>query len=125
MSVWTHVAATIRFDDIRVLGMTKLKPDLNQDIPEGSEGALDYYTWINPEKAHAAAYTTMIWGDLRDYDSVDKVIEYLNRVTAEKLVRQGIAEIHVEYHDPVVVRFNCDAKCWSPPMVAATAETIG
>lgn len=99
-----------------------MKPDLSLDVPEGSEGALDYYTWINPEKSNAAAYTSMIWGDLRDYDSVDEVLAYLNRVTSGKIVRQGVAEIEVEYRDPVVVRYDGEKKAWVQPSPQETTE---
>jgi len=126
MSTWTHVAATIRFDAIRLPGMPNQRPDLGNtcdfdspssdweacNVPRGSEGSLQVHLWENPHRNHVAAYTAMIWGDLRDYSSVDEVIEYLNRITADRMVRQGVAEIAVEYRDPVVVRFDEVAKIW-------------
>lgn len=104
MSKWTHVAAIIRFDALRPLGMGRY-PQLDTRIPSGSEGPLQYHVWTNPENHHAAAYTAMIWGDLRDYSDPDKIIEYLNRVCEKQIVRSGVAKIDVEYQQSVVAIF--------------------
>jgi hypothetical protein len=136
MSTWTHVAATIRFDALRLPGMPDQRPDLGKtcdfdspdhewkacSVPRGSEGSLQVHLWENPHKTHIAAYTATIWGDLRDYESVDEVLEYLDRITAGRLVRQGVAEIAVEYSDAVIVRFDGEARKWQrlPPCAQDT-----
>lgn len=133
MSTWTHVAATIRFDAIRIPGFPNQRPDLGKtcdfdddyavkdacNVPCGSEGSLQVHLWENPHRSHAAAYTAMIWGDLRDYSDVDEVLGYLTRITDGRMIRQGVAEIAVECEDPVVVRYDSEARCWSRIMVPA------
>src|SRR6266436_878596 len=124
MSMWTHVAIVIRFDGSQPQGDEELtigqhlKPDLGKKfildrdddltyedfiaaenactVPKGSEGSLYTNLWVNPDPSHMAAYTATIWGDLRDYDDVDEIIAYLNRITEGKWVRQGVATIEVE-----------------------------
>ena len=124
MSVWTHVAATIRFDDIQgmqgepQLGIIAKYGDPQDiwdkcDIPCGSEGSLEYTIWVNPDKSCIAAYTAMIWGDLRDYDNADEVIEYLNRICKGRMIRQGIAEIQVEGDGITVIRYDTKKGNWA------------
>lgn len=116
MSQWTHVAACIRFDALRLPGMPDFSPKLGNtcsfsddqvkwdlcDIPCGSEGSLQYHVWENPDAHAIAAYTVMIWGDLRDYENVDEIVSYLGRVTRDKIIRQGVVTINVEYQKTVV-----------------------
>ena len=121
MSQWTHVAAVIRFDALRLPGMPDMSPQLGTparwddggsfdkcDMPCGSEGSLDYAVWENPHTNSISAYTVMIWGDLRDYQDVDEIAAYLDRITSGKMIRSGVAEIDVEFHDKIVLRHNCD-----------------
>lgn len=73
MSVWTHVAGVIRVDCIRCICE---QPEFNKifdacNIPMGSEGPLDFRVIENPEKDSLAAYTVVIFGDLRDFGSKD------------------------------------------------------
>ena len=117
MSTWTHVAAIVRFDGLRLPGMPDPTPKLGQtatyddepaawdacDVPCGSEGSLQYQLWTNPNPTSLAAYTAMIWGDLRDYEDVDEIEAYLGRITAGAMIRQGVAEISIEGRDPVVL----------------------
>lgn len=133
MSQWTHVAATIRIDALRFAGMGA--PDLGKtcsfdsddaawdecDVPCGSEGSLQTHLWTNPSDHDLAAYTAMIWGDLRDYSSVDEVLAYLNRICAGQMVRQGVAEIGVEYQAAVIARFDGELNAWVR-VEPATAE---
>ena len=107
MSQWTHVAATIRFDALRLTDMPDQTPDLGTPVtwedgnfdscnmPCGSEGSLQHMLWTNPMTNALAAYTAAIWGDLRDYSDVDEIKAYLARITdGQSLgVRQGVAEI--------------------------------
>lgn len=101
MSVWTHVAGIIRVDDIR---MEDNLPDFdkligkeclfespneiwddciknpNDYMPCGSEGTLQKSVWINPEKSDMAAYTISIFGDLRDYEEPQPIIDWFIKV---------------------------------------------
>lgn len=117
MSIWTHVAAVIRFDGLQLFGDTP--PELGNgcayhdpkekwdrcDIPTGSEGSLQTHLWVNPEKNNLAAYTATIWGDLRDYTDVKEVIDYLKRITKDKMVRNGVATIEVEGEQAVILHY--------------------
>lgn len=129
MSVWTHFAAVIRFDSLRVPGLEymELGPDLGKtcdwgddqkvweacNVPCGSEGSIQYQIWENPHQSSLAAYTAMIWGDLRDYEDRDELVAYLNRVTEGKMIRAGIAEIHTEYQKTLVYRYSSENEEWT------------
>ena len=96
MSNWTHVAGVIRVDYIKwdedtpELDFDKLlgkechdyesfvdadkRPELY--LPMGSEGSLQKSVWINPDDSNCSRYTVSIFGDLRDHDSCDEIIEW-------------------------------------------------
>lgn len=106
MSVWTHVNGVIRFDGIAALGDSK--PDCGNmahfedseevwdkcDIPCGSEGSLTINIWENPDETCLARWTVTIFGDLRDYDNDDEIIEYFNRITKDNFIRDGLFSIN-------------------------------
>jgi len=115
MSQWTHVCGCIRFDAIRgvpgqnieslkkALGNTVSYGDPKEkwdacDVPCGSEGSLQYSIYENPSLSSIAAYTVSVHGDLRNYDSVDEIEKWLNRVTENwnKMIRQVVFHIRVE-----------------------------
>lgn len=114
MSVWTHVAGVIRVDCIR--GMTK-KPDFNKvfvrelwnentsgacNMPMGSEGSLDFRVIENPNKDAIAAYTVVIFGDLRDFGVADipEIEDWWNKVLDQcGWIRQAILQIQPEDGD--------------------------
>jgi len=98
VSNWTHVAGVIRLDSIRILGNEE--PDFDKIfgkevrwdadssvweealehperfLPKGSEGSLQKEVWVNPDKSFVCAYTVTIFGDLRDHDSPDDIINW-------------------------------------------------
>ena len=99
MSNWTHVAGVIRIDyfkwdedtpeldfdellgkeclwssDYEVYEDRDKHPELY--LPMGSEGSLRKSVWIDPDRASAARYTVSIFGDLRDHNSCDEIIEW-------------------------------------------------
>ncbi len=107
MSIRTHVVGVIRID-----GITGLTPapqfgytcTLYSDpadwdkcnVPRGSEGSLQYSVWENPQATHASKYTVSVFGDLRDYDSVDEIVAYFNRISEGQIIRQGMFSVEVE-----------------------------
>lgn len=107
MSIWTHVAGVIRIDGIT--GATP-KPQLGNictfysdpdewnkcDVPKGSEGSLQYSLWENPNDSHAAKYTVSVFGDLRDYDSIEGIVAYFKRISKRQIIRQGMFSVKVE-----------------------------
>ena len=103
MSAWTHVAAIVRVDYIRMFdnlagpdwdaifgkeclffefigkwGDAMAHPETY--LPMGSEGSLRKTVWTNPDLSHADAYTVSIFGDLRDYDSPETIIEWFKKI---------------------------------------------
>lgn len=115
MSTWTHVAAVVRIDDFRFSGDQTI-PDWNEMfgkechycssrelwddcekhpekyLPCGSGGTLRKTAWINPDPHQVTAYTVTIFGDLRNYDSPDKIIEWFKeKVDPGKIgIRQAV-----------------------------------
>ena len=102
MSNWTHVAGVIRLDAIRIGDIPDPDFDLlfgkeclfespyevwedteahpEKYLPMGSEGSLQKNVWINPEKSHIAAYTVSIFGDLRDHDSAQEIVDWFKEI---------------------------------------------
>lgn len=103
MSCWTHVAAIVRVDGFRIFD-DDIGPDWDalfgkeclflasrekwhdamehpdRYLPMGSEGSLRKTVWVNPDLSHAVAYTVSIFGDLRDYDSPETIIEWFKKI---------------------------------------------
>ena len=116
MSVWTHVVASIRIDAFRIFddspNVDTLKSiignpctinDWNPDttIPMGSEGSLEYTIYENPNKSHICAFVVTIFGDLRDYDNVDAIYDWLYSLCKkiennEMSIRNSAAQIECE-----------------------------
>lgn len=105
MSTWTHITGTIRFDGIAdlmpspELGNTcnysseeKLWDSCN--VPCGSEGSLQHNLQTNPDSM--AKWVATFWGDLRDYEDEEEVINYFNRIVEGRMIRQGIFSFEVE-----------------------------
>ena len=99
MSNWTHVAAIVRVDGLDI-DLDKLATyvfgkhcDFYDDMsvwndqannPEnylymGSEGSLDMSVWKEPNKDCLCAGTISIFGDLRDTDSAENVVEWFKK----------------------------------------------
>ena len=119
MSIWTHVAGIIRVDSIREIeeldfteifgkeleyddsnfGDAENHPD--QYLPFGSEGSLKMIIWDNPNKHQMAAYTVSIFGDLRDYDEPEKIIEWFKNKCSKLLVRDAVITARSSDSEPV------------------------
>ena len=101
MSNWTHVAGIIRIDDFRfedtILDFDKLigkelrfedcfekwhdaRKHPEEYLPQGSEGSLKKSMWINPDKAEITAYTVSIFGDLRDHDDPQEIVDWFKKI---------------------------------------------
>lgn len=113
MSQWTHVAAVFRIDAFsrdltsekveaiigKELGFEPLDPSVAEDgyLPMGSEGTLKYAITVNPDVHALAAYTLTVYGDLRDYDSVEELETWFKKcVRGFALIRQAVCTIEVE-----------------------------
>ena len=120
MSQWTHVCGCIRVDAIRgLIGDTRetLKEKLGRIVdfedddyttilPCGSEGSIEYEILENPDEQHIAAFTVPIWGDLRDYSSVEYIKEWFNKVCDSiMMVRDAVLSIEVEYGKCEIIHY--------------------
>ncbi len=114
MSVWTHITGNIRIDGIPGLSpvstVEALKAVLGNicaweddpsvwkacNVPKGSEGSLQYEVieygggmrWV----------TVAVWGDLRDYDDINEVKKWFERIVCKEklIIRQAVLNVAVE-----------------------------
>ena len=109
MSTWTHVCGAIRIDDIRQISggtLAKALAHWQTLVPEGSEGELNVTGWENPSVNSLASYTITVHGDLRDYDTPQEIVDWLNgRCTVPAAIRNGCVQIEVEGRDPVIWQY--------------------
>lgn len=111
MSTWTHITGCIRIDGIPMLrpaggtkeGVEKIlgntcdfdSPDSawdKCDVPCGSEGSLQYK--IIRAGDGLVLWTVAIWGDLRDYDNIEEIKGWFNKVTSKKIsIRDAVLSI--------------------------------
>ena len=115
MSVWTHVAGTIRIDDLGVLiGQltdflkvfirdTWTHPNENGNMPTGSEGSLDVEVIERNEEELAAYFKTVaVFGDLRDFDKekCNSIREWWKNISKRCgktcLIRQAVLQVTPE-----------------------------
>jgi len=126
MSSWSHVAGIIRMDTIRgvvpmpdfdeLIGKevrfedgTEVWDDAeknpNKYLPMGSEGSLEKIVWINPDESYCAAYVISIFGDLRDHESAEELIEWFKKKVTEidgckfGWVRQAVITVNNDYYN--------------------------
>ena len=119
MSVWTHVAGVIRVDSMRGVLPTpdfdkifikSLWGDTNENcnMPMGSEGSLDFRIIENPEKDSLAAYTVVIFGDLRDFgvDDIPEIKDWWARVLKKcRMIRQAVLQIQPADGDEIILKY--------------------
>lgn len=138
MSVWTHVAGIARIDCLRPMIEPKemIKDAIDYHfgreihyedsdevwrdfyehpdsyLPHGSEGSLRIETWENGDPSHAAAFTVSIFGDLRDYEDAQWIIDWFKEKLELKpfadlpiWVRQASMVAHTEGKD--AVEYHC------------------
>lgn len=68
----------------------------------GGEGTLRCELWRNPDTHHMAAYTVMIFGDLRDYDTPQEIIDWFKKKVAKiPMVRQAVITVELEGATPL------------------------
>lgn len=123
MSNWTHVAAIVRIDCIRfsgadhmdfdkIFGKERLwgapkevwdeyKKHPDHFLPSGSEGTLQKSVWENPDIGSITSYTVSIFGDLRDHDDPNAIIEWFKQKVDPLPVRQAIITVRNAYNGTV------------------------
>jgi len=120
MSNWTHVAAIARIDDLRSLNQGE--PDFDKIfgrelrwgddgtiwdeadehperfLPLGSEGSLQKSVWINSDRDSMDAYTVSIFGDLRNHDDPDEIIEWFKDKCKNLWIRNAAIVVQNEWN---------------------------
>lgn len=102
MSTWTHVAGCIRIDSLRIdphmdFSIRKeILELLKTNLPQGSEGPIEYKIIPNPNTNSLAAYMIPIYGDLRDYDNIEEIENWFNCVCSRFIIRQAVLTIECE-----------------------------
>lgn len=126
MSNWTHVAGIIRVDDLRTAGKI---PDFDKIIgkqclfhdneevwnevcenpekflPGGSEGTLQKVVWINPDKSCMDAYTISIFGDLRDHDDPQEIVDWFKKKCSKLWVRNAVITVENERYGTITYTY--------------------
>lgn len=127
MSNWTHVAAVIRIDAIRLTN-TKVNWDEifgkeclwgsgrsvwedmyehpEKYLPHGSEGSLRKTIWTNPDKSNLDSYTVTVFGDLRDHDNIDAIIDWFNKSCDKCMIRQACITVRNEWFGVKTVEYD-------------------
>lgn len=123
MSRWTHVAGSVRLDDLsflleerntakaveKILGPMCLFEKWNEKskIPRGSEGGIEYQIYTNKHDSSIARFSINFLGDLRDFDETDtvEIDKWFRKLLEEDIpsaknmigVRDAILKVEVEY----------------------------
>lgn len=130
MSMWTHVAGSVRLDDLsfltnkpntaetieEILGPICLFEDWNDNtrLPCGSEGSIEYKVYEN-EGNSIAKFNINFFGDLRDYSSsdIEEIVEWFNKLNDNfnprdnfTAIRDAILKISVEDGTNVILYFD-------------------
>lgn len=98
MSVWTHVLGSIRIDALE--GITPPFYLYEVAIPQGSEGPLKLSLWQSGRASQMARYSLTVFGDLRDYDDEEEIIQYFYDLIKDKLIRSAFFTFNVEGRSP-------------------------
>lgn len=124
MSNWVHVNGVFRIDSIRsidpefkpeeIFGKQCLFKDSeevwndfsdNPDdfLPAGSEGTCEMSVWEDPDPCSIAAYTVSIFGDLRDCNSTNNILQYFikvcRKINKNYMIRQAVITAESEVID--------------------------
>jgi len=114
MSIWTHVIGCIRVDGIPDLGARIhtiekiLGPICTFDnwndasiLPRGSEGGLQYR--IIEYHTGLPWIVIPVWGDLRDFDDVEKLREWWADILLKlRWIRDAVLRVQVEGREPMI-----------------------
>lgn len=78
-------------------------------LPGGSEGTCAMQVYEDPDKHNMAAYAVSIYGDLRDVDTGEHIIEWFQKKLSKKAledkhfwVRQAVITVEEEYTSQIL-----------------------
>ena len=122
MSQWTHVNGNIRFDAMvglipnqdraaieKVMGKTCRFDDERAiseacTVPCGREGSIQYEIYQSPDPHELAAYSVSIFGDLRDYNNLDEIKKWFEKIiTTWAGIRSAVLVVEIEYSKTVIL----------------------
>ena len=123
MSNWTHVAAVARIDgwpwdekDFETIFGKELRYEDDMGVwddadehpekylPRGREGSLSMSVWTNPDGSCLARYTVSIFGDLRDHDDAQEIIDWFKeKIGGILLVRSACITAYNEWQGKTLV----------------------
>lgn len=120
MSNWTHVAAVARIDgwpgdrtnfesvfgrewgyDDDLDDWDEMNEHRDRFLPMGSEGSCRMSVWVNPDFHSLSRYTVTIFGDLRDHNSAEEVVEWFRSKLKNLLVHQAVITVENEWSGTV------------------------
>lgn len=136
MSNWSHVAAIARIDGFadeylykkpyETAFTTLFGKELNwedgskafkkafahpeQYLPLGSEGSLNMTVWKNPNESCMARYTVSIFGDLRDHDHAQEIIDWFKEKLSHCDVRNAVITVTNEWDGTITWDANNDTE---------------
>lgn len=128
MSIWTQVNGQIRLDKF----YGEPEPDLGKmaiftvnthgedarkmlsecEVPCGSEGSLRWKFHKNVSSNSVCWGYISIDGDLRDYDNVNEIVEWLNNYIKGRVVRQGVLQVQTGLKVKFI-SYNHDSGVWA------------
>lgn len=129
MSNWTHVAGIIRIDgymeddEFDKLFGKEVHFDAPKEVwrdawehpekylPKGSEGSLYKTVWENPNKNHLARYTVSIFGDLRDHEDPQEIVDWFEKICQKLgcfMVRNATITVKNDWNGTINKTFEFD-----------------
>jgi hypothetical protein len=131
MSQWTHINGSIRIDYLQLENPDKeIIEDIkkhfgnicdfysnremwkNCNVPLGSEGSVQYDVQLTGDAHSLARVRIQIWGDLRNYENTEEIIEWIKQATKELIIRDGVIQIDVESKEKTILIWNDDKDEW-------------
>ena len=70
-------------------------------LPMGSEGTLKMMVWTSPDPSDMARYTVSIFGDLRDHDSPQEIVDWFKDKIKDLWIRQATITVENECNGTV------------------------
>lgn len=128
MSIWTHVAGIVRIDSFDIIpdetfvekigniikwespswewDLAEKKPELF--TPFGREGGINYNIIENQEKGSIDKYCVTFYGDLRDYDDINAIENWFEKILYESefMIRDAVLSIDLEFGEKRIVSYN-------------------
>ena len=119
MSKWTHIAGTIRIDQMPIRTAQLSKEDVeeifDEGAPFGSEGGLQFLgqrTQVVEQSGFPLVWGSVTFvGDLRDFEDTKKVENWLKQIPEklkkhQAMIRQAAISIDVEYGPCIGIVWN-------------------